>query len=115
MNTWNLIDTLYKERVLDREELIFLFKNRGEEQASYLAELARKQAQKIYGKNIFPRGLIEFTNYCRNNCYYCGIQASNKNICRYRLSIKQILTPVKTAMNWDTEVSSAGRRRPLLF
>ncbi len=92
MNTWNLIDTLYKERVLDREELIFLFKNRGEEQASYLAELARKQAQKIYGKNIFPRGLIEFTNYCRNNCYYCGIQASNKNICRYRLSIKQILS-----------------------
>ena len=92
MNTWNLIDTLYKDQVLDREELIFLLKNRGEEEASYLAELARKQAQKIYGKKVFPRGLIEFTNYCRNNCYYCGIQSSNKNICRYRLSIEQILS-----------------------
>lgn len=92
MNTWNLIDTLYKDQVLDREELIFLLKNRGKEEASYLAELARKQAQKIYGKKVFPRGLIEFTNYCRNNCYYCGIQSSNKNICRYRLSIEQILS-----------------------
>nr|WP_300324720.1 [FeFe] hydrogenase H-cluster radical SAM maturase HydE [uncultured Anaerostipes sp.] len=92
MNIWNLIDTLYKDQALDREELIFLLKNRGEEPASYLAELARKQAQKIYGKKVFPRGLIEFTNYCRNNCYYCGIQSSNKNICRYRLSIEQILS-----------------------
>ena len=92
MNIWNLIDTLYKDQALDREELIFVLKNRGEEPASYLAELARKQAQKIYGKKVFPRGLIEFTNYCRNNCYYCGIQSSNKNICRYRLSIEQILS-----------------------
>lgn len=44
-----------------------------------------------YGKKIYVRGLIEFTNYCRNNCYYCGIRRGNKNARRYRLTAKQIL------------------------
>ena len=91
MNLWNIIDALYKNQTLEREEFIFLLKNRTEESAGRLADLAREEAQKIYGKKVFPRGLIEFTNYCRNNCYYCGIQASNPNISRYRLSEDQIL------------------------
>ena len=91
MNLWNIIDALYENQTLEREEFIFLLKNRTEESAGRLADLAREEAQKIYGKKVFPRGLIEFTNYCRNNCYYCGIQASNPNISRYRLSEDQIL------------------------
>ena len=92
MNVWNLIETLYKDQTLEKEELVFLLEHRDEETASCLGELARKEAQKIYGNKVFPRGLIEFTNYCKNNCYYCGIQASNRNISRYRLSQEQILS-----------------------
>ncbi len=44
-----------------------------------------------YGKKIYVRGLIEFTNYCANNCYYCGIRRGNKNARRYRLTEEQIL------------------------
>ena len=44
-----------------------------------------------FGNGIYVRGLIEFTNYCKNNCYYCGIRASNKAVERYRLSKEQIL------------------------
>lgn len=40
---------------------------------------------------VFTRGLIEFTNYCKNNCYYCGIRRDNRNIERYRLTEKEIL------------------------
>ena len=44
-----------------------------------------------YGDAVFLRGLIEFTNYCKNNCYYCGIRAGNREAQRYRLSREEIL------------------------
>ena len=58
----------------------------------YLAEKARRVREENYGKDVYLRGLIEFTNYCKNNCYYCGIRAGNLNCERYRLSEEQILS-----------------------
>lgn len=52
---------------------------------------ARELKIKHFGKSIYVRGLIEFTNYCKNNCFYCGIRCDNKNALRYRLTKKQIL------------------------
>ena len=59
------------------------------------ADIVRKQ---IYGKDVYIRGLIEFTNYCKNNCYYCGINCTNKNIQRYRLTKDEILQCCKMGM-----------------
>ena len=53
MNVWNLIETLYKDQTLEKEELVFLLEHRDEETASCLGELARKEAQKIYGNKVF--------------------------------------------------------------
>lgn len=92
MNLHELIDHLHKEHTLTRGEFITLIKERDEENASYLASLAREEAVKIYGNGVFPRGLVEFTNYCKNNCYYCGIQGSNQHANRYRLSKDEILS-----------------------
>ena len=92
MNLHELIDRLHKEHTLTKEEFITLIKERNEESASYLASLAREEAVNIYGNGVFPRGLVEFTNYCKNNCYYCGIQGSNPNANRYRLSKEEILS-----------------------
>ena len=92
MNLHELIDRLHKEHTLTKGEFITLIKERDEENASYLASLAREEAVKIYGNGVFPRGLVEFTNYCKNNCYYCGIQGSNKHANRYRLSKDEILS-----------------------
>ena len=44
-----------------------------------------------YGNQVYTRGLIEFTNYCRNDCYYCGIRRGNLHARRYRLSKEEIL------------------------
>jgi biotin synthase len=52
------------------------------------ADLVRK---KHYGNKVFTRGLIEFSNFCKNNCYYCGIRAENSSAQRYRLSKDEIL------------------------
>ncbi|WP_428830913.1 [FeFe] hydrogenase H-cluster radical SAM maturase HydE [Dehalobacterium formicoaceticum] len=55
--------------------------------------LAASQAkEKYYGKKVFFRGLIEFSNYCTNDCYYCGIRRSNKEVHRYRLNQEEILS-----------------------
>ena len=45
----------------------------------------------IYGKKVFARGLIEFTSYCRNDCFYCGLRKSNRDALRYRLSYDSVM------------------------
>ncbi len=53
---------------------------------------ADRVRREIYGTDVYIRGLVEFTNYCKNNCYYCGIRAGNKNTVRYRLTKEEILS-----------------------
>lgn len=86
-----LIQKLRKTQMLSREEWITLIKNRTPELAEYLFKEAREVREEHYGKDIYIRGLIEFTNYCKNDCLYCGIRRSNKNAERYRLTKEQIL------------------------
>ena len=60
-------------------------------QAESLAVRADEIRRSIYGTDVYLRGLIEFTNYCKNNCYYCGIRCGNSQVDRYRLSRDQIM------------------------
>lgn len=86
-----LVDKLEAQNRLNREEWIQLIKGRTPELAQYIFEKARKIRQAYYGTDVYIRGLIEFTNYCKNDCYYCGIRRSNSRAHRYRLSEEQIL------------------------
>ncbi len=86
-----LIDKLHKTGSLGEEEFEFLLDNRNEEDSKYLFELARKTADSVYGKRVFLRGLIEFTNYCKNDCFYCGIRNGNGKAERYRLTKDEIM------------------------
>lgn len=56
-----------------------------------LFERAKTVRDEIYGRTVFLRGLLEVSNYCKNDCYYCGIRAHNTNLTRYRLSLDEIL------------------------
>lgn len=86
-----LVDKLEAQNRLNREEWIQLIKGRTPKLAQYIFENARKIRQAYYGTDVYIRGLIEFTNYCKNDCYYCGIRRSNSRAHRYRLSEEQIL------------------------
>lgn len=86
-----LVDMLAKHRILSREDFIFLLENLDEDGENYLYEKARETAQAHYGNRIYVRGLMEFTNYCKNDCYYCGIRRGNQNASRYRLTPEQIM------------------------
>ena len=86
-----IINKLYKESNATREELSYLIENIDEENKNYMFEKSKEVRIRHYGKSVYLRGLIEFTNYCKMNCKYCGIRADNKNADRYRLSKEQIL------------------------
>lgn len=87
----DIADRLKETRQISMEDLEILLGAEKNESIEYLYCLARKQAQDIYGNRVFIRGLIEFTNYCKNDCYYCGIRRSNQRAVRYRLAEEQIL------------------------
>ena len=86
-----IIDKLERTHNLSDEEFMALLKSASPADDAELAQRARKIRERYYGKDVYIRGLIEFTNYCRNNCYYCGIRRDNSNAQRYRLTAEQIL------------------------
>ena len=96
--TIQLIDKLIQTRQLDKDAWIYILEN-AYVCLPYIFEHAGRIRDEVYGKKVFIRGLIEFTNYCKNDCYYCGIRCSNKNAIRYRLSREDILSCCHTGYN----------------
>lgn len=86
----SLLEKLERESVLSRAEFVELLRGYEGPLGKAVSERARLLRDRYYGKAVFVRGLIEFTNYCKNDCYYCGIRASNTRISRYRLSPEEI-------------------------
>lgn len=86
-----LANKLIDEGLLAHDEYIELLANRDDEVREFLRSAAQEIAITNYGRDIFLRGLIEYSNTCKNDCYYCGIRRSNDNIDRYRLTPEDIL------------------------
>lgn len=107
-----LIEKLKTEHILNEDEFVLLLDGLREdsEAASYLQKEAHEAALKQFGPNIYIRGLIEFTNFCRNDCYYCGIRKSNSNAIRYHLSKDAILECCRAgyALGFRTFVLQGG-------
>ena len=93
----NLINTLAKDHSLSFEQWVHIIKNYSDSDREYAAVKARSAAEKYRGNKIYFRGIVEFTNICKNNCLYCGIRRDNIGIERYRLSKEQILDCCKSA------------------
>lgn len=87
---FSLADKLYDKEKLSFEEYLHIITTADDEDAAYLAKKAVIKRKEYYKNEVFIRGLIEISNICKNDCYYCGIRKSNKNCERYRLSEKQI-------------------------
>lgn len=80
-------------KALSKEEFVLLLR---QSENAQVREILRREAltlcRKYYGNQVYIRGLIEFTNYCKNNCYYCGIRRDNRHVRRYRLTTEEILS-----------------------
>ena len=86
-----LIKKLNKEKGLSQKEWEQLLGTFNEEDRAYAASIAREISLNRFGNKIFFRGIVEFTNHCKNNCYYCGIRRGNTSASRYRLSKEDIM------------------------
>ena len=107
---FELVDQLAETGDLPDVQLGRLITERTPELAAYLAEKARVVQDRYYGKKIYVRGLIELSNYCKNDCYYCGIRRSNRLAQRYRLDKEEILDCCKAgyALGFRTFVLQGG-------
>lgn len=108
-----MIDIMQKlegEHSLSPQELNKLIDGRNVKTAQLLAEKAFALRQQYYGKDVYVRGLIEFTNRCKNNCLYCGIRRGNTNAQRYRMTQDEILECCHTgyALGYRTFVLQGG-------
>ncbi|MCF7912892.1 MAG: [FeFe] hydrogenase H-cluster radical SAM maturase HydE [Candidatus Cloacimonetes bacterium] len=89
---------------LSRDDLIYLL---GVEDKAEIEEIyaeAYKTKLKYIGNQVFFRGLIEISNICRKNCYYCGIRSGNHNVHRFNLSEAEILKSARWA--WEHQYAS---------
>ncbi len=91
MTNMELLQKLNETHSLEMSQWEQLLENYTEEEVSFAMKMAQEIAIREFGKKIYFRGIIEFTNFCKNDCYYCGIRKSNKSCSRYRLESEDIL------------------------
>ena len=92
MTNSQLLDLLGQEHRLSPEQWEQLFATYTPADVEAAMAMARDIALGWFGRNIYFRGIVEFTNYCKNDCRYCGIRCSNHSLSRYRLTQEDILT-----------------------
>ena len=108
MKSYDLVYELYEKANLSDEDLLKLLSSDFYDEK--LAALADKRRREYYGDEVYLRGLIEFTNYCKNDCFYCGIRKSNSCTKRYRMNLEDILLACKKGyeMGFRTFVLQGG-------
>lgn len=103
------LDTLLHHRPLTPSQLRSLLTSSPEE-AAVIADTARTLTERVHGRSVLLRGLLEITNRCRNNCYYCGIRAGNPTVRRYLLTTDEIVSAARSAysLGFRTIVMQGG-------
>ncbi len=94
----NLIKKAETTHSLSKDEIVKLLENSKINQQ--LFDAADRTRKKYVGDEVHLRGLIEFSNICRQNCLYCGLRRDNKNIKRYRLEPETIIEFAKKAADY---------------
>lgn len=87
-----IVDQIRETQNITYEQLAYVFEHIDAENEQYLYAQARAVSDPVFHKAVYLRGLIEFTNICKNDCFYCGIRCSNSAAERYRLTEEQVLS-----------------------
>ena len=92
------------------ESLLHYIQTERAEDSAFLFAKALVVRERVYGRSVYFRGLIELSNYCKNDCYYCGIRRSNGHVSRYRLTQEEVLQCCREgdAVGYKTFVLQGG-------
>ena len=98
--------------MLSENEIIGLLQHTDKEENRKLYNRARESKHRLCGKNVYIRGLVEISNICQKDCYYCGIRKSNKNVQRYLMTEDEIVNSAKWAYDngYASLVLQSGER-----
>ncbi len=94
--TKQAIDRILENHTPLKPDIIHLLSIEDQEEIALLFEAARTCRDEYCGKKVHLRGIVEFSNYCTQDCIYCGIRKSKDEVARYRLSFEEILGAVQT-------------------
>jgi len=111
-----LLKKVYDSEQPAKEDLVVLLSLEKEEETKELFAYADQVRKEFAGDGILLRGIVEFSNYCRNSCYYCGLNKNNKTLLRYRMTDPEVLDSVGkiVAARIKTVVLQSGRKIPLI-
>ncbi|MCX8022680.1 MAG: [FeFe] hydrogenase H-cluster radical SAM maturase HydE [Syntrophorhabdaceae bacterium] len=100
-----------KKHDSEKKAIIELLKSSGEDLDRLYRE-ADETRRKYVGDEVYLRGIVEFSNICRNDCLYCGIRKSNRKIVRYLMTPEEILDVAKMMVDTplNTIVLQSGER-----
>jgi len=117
MSIEHIINKIEMGVELEREDLKTILSIKEPDDLTTLFDKAHEVKQKFVGKKTFYRGIIEFSNICEKDCYYCGIRRSNKNVNRYIMKEEEILKGAKWAYenNFGSIVLQSGEREDSFF
>ncbi len=106
------IKNILKKEILGKDDIIALLGARDKESLAMIRRRAYEIMAKNCGEEVYLRGLIEFSNMCVNDCYYCGIRNSNENVARYLLDKEEILEIADwcAGMGYGSVVLQSGER-----
>lgn len=93
----SILEKAEQAHTLTKAEIVALLEA---QDPSLLFAAADRVREKYVGDGVYLRGLIEFSNYCKNDCLYCGIRKSNLKTQRYRLSSQQIVDMARKAVTY---------------
>jgi len=110
------LENILKKDEFSKEDIVFLL-NTTKENAKILFDKSSEIKQKYVGNLVYYRGLIEYSNICKKDCYYCGIRRSNKNVSRYELGERQVIEAAKYAFDnkFGSVVLQSGERSDDVF
>jgi biotin synthase len=108
-------DILVKDQ-FSKEDLVRLL-SAGEEESKVIFEHSKRVKEEQVGNKVYFRGLIEYSNYCSKNCFYCGIRAGNSRYTRYQMSDEEVLEAAKYAFDnqFASIVIQSGERNDRKF
>jgi biotin synthase len=110
-------EQILKKESLEKDDIIYLLSTEDKAERRLLFEKADRIRKDYVGSSVYLRGLIELSNICRKNCFYCGIRKDNTKVERYTLDERQVIDTVRQAIDhgFSSIVLQSGERTDKRF